>query len=101
MSRLNNVLRDVTRGEILRQLAEAYPRWVTRWSLLNLLDLAGYAVLEEDLDFHLEYLSGKKLLEYQIKDEGLGKAKNISIIRITTDGIDHLDGRKKGDLGVR
>src|SRR5690242_17758802 len=101
MSKSNSVQREVTRGEILRQLAEAFPSWLTRRSLLNLLDLAGYSVLEEDLDFHLEYLRAKRLVEFQIHDGGVGKPKVIAIIRITADGIDLLDGRKAGDPGVR
>lgn len=101
MPRQSNVLREVTRGEVLRQLAEFYPKWVTRRSLLNLLDLAGYAVLDEDLDFHLAYLSGKRLLEFKVDDKGLGRPKVINLLRITTAGIDFLDGRREGDLGVR
>lgn len=101
MSRLNNVQREVTRGEILRALAEAYPRWITYRSLLNLLDYAGYSTLKEDLNFHLEYMKGKKLVDYQIRDRGVGEGKEISLIRITTDGIDLLDRRKKGETGVR
>lgn len=101
MSRLNNVQREVTRGEILRQLAEWFPRWMSRRSLLNLLDLANCPLLDEDLDFHLEYLKSKKFLEFTILDEGVGKPKSIAAIRITSDGIDLLDGRKAGDTGVR
>lgn len=101
MSKSSNVLREIVRGEILRQLAETFPRWLTFRSLLNLLDLAGYSTLEEDLNFHLEYLAGKKLLEFRIEDAPIGKPRPISMIRITTDGIDSLDGRAKGDLGFR
>jgi hypothetical protein len=91
----------VIRGEILRQAVEFYPKWVTRRSLLNLLDMAGYPVLEEDLDFHLEYLNGKNLLELRIDDAGVGRPKTISMVRITTTGIDVLDNRRRGELGVR
>lgn len=89
-----STLREVTRGEILRQLVEFYPSKVTRRTLLNLMDLANYPVLDEDLDFHLSYLADKGYLELELSDQVVGKAREILMVRITTRGIDFLDQRR-------
>jgi len=94
-------LHEVERGEILRYLAEVYPRAATPRTLQHHLDYVGYAVTADDLDFHLGYLAQKGFLEVETYPTDVGEEREIRVLRITPAGIDLLDRRRKGEPGVR
>ncbi len=92
---------EVERGEILRYLAEVYPRRITPRTLQHHLDYAGYTVSEDDLDFHLGYLVEKGFVEVDVLEREAGKQPHVRVVKITPAGIDLLDRRRKGETGVR
>lgn len=92
---------EVERGEILRLLAEMSFRPATPKTILAHLDYMGYAINNDRLRFHLNYLCEKRFVEIEMADHDLGEDERIRVVKITPAGIDLLDRRKKGDSGVR
>lgn len=101
MAKKSPDIRDIERGEILRFLVEFYPGAVTSKMLLYHLDDSAYSVSEEALHFHIEYLAQIGFLAYEMEDKVVGEARRIKTVKITPAGIDYVDRRKLGEVGVR
>lgn len=91
--------KEIIRGKILYYLALIYPQSATLPLLQGELDIFGYPVTTEQLDFHVAYLAEKGLVSVERK-RGPKSAREIPLVRITAKGIDYHDGRLPADEGV-
>ena len=91
--------RELVRGKILHYLALVYPQPVTLPLLQGELDLFGYPVPMDELNFHLAYLTEKGLVA--LEDAGsVQPRRKVALVKITAKGIDYYDGRLPADEGV-
>jgi hypothetical protein len=91
--------KEIVRGKILSYLALIYPKPAMPSLLQGELDIFGYPVAMEELDFHVAYLAEKGFLSLT-KQRGPKSAREITLVRITALGIDYHDGRLAHDEGV-
>jgi hypothetical protein len=94
-------VRDIERGEILRFLVEFYPDAVTPKMLLYHLDDAALSVSEEALRFHIVYLTQKGFATFELAPKVVGEETEIRSVKVTPAGVDFVDRRKKGEVGIR
>jgi hypothetical protein len=91
--------KELVRGKILHYLALVYPQPVTLPLLQGELDLFGYPVLMDELNFHLAYLTEKGLVA--LEDAGsVQPRRKVALVKITAKGIDYYDGRLPAEEGV-
>ena len=91
--------KEVIRGKILYYLALMYPQSVTLPVLQGELDLFGYPILRDELNFHLAYLAEKGLVS--VEDASLAEPRRkVTLIKITARGIDYHDGRLPAEYGM-
>jgi hypothetical protein len=91
--------REIIRGKILYYLGLIYPQAATLPLLQGELDIFGYAVPLEELNFHIAYLSEKGLVSVE-RVRGPRSRREIPLVKITAQGIDYFDGRLSADEGV-
>jgi hypothetical protein len=91
--------KEIIRGKILYYLALIYPQPATLPLLQGELDLFGYPVLMDELNFHLAYLAEKGLVSLE-NQGGLQPRRKVTLVKITAKGIDYHDGRLPADDGV-
>lgn len=91
--------KEVIRGKILDYLALVYPQPATFPLLQGELDIFGYPVPVEELQFHVAYLAEKGYLSLS-KIRGPHSRREIALVKITARGIDYRDGRLPADDGV-
>lgn len=91
--------KEIIRGKILYYLALVYPQAATLPLLQGELDIFGYPVPLEDLEFHIAYLAEKGLVSAE-KVRGPRSRREITLVKITAQGIDYYDGRLPADDGV-
>ncbi len=91
--------KEVVRGKILYYLKLIYPQAATLPLLQGELDIFGYPVPMEDLDFHVAYLAEKGLVAVE-KTRGPRAHRPVTLVRITARGIDTFDGRTPSDEGI-
>jgi hypothetical protein len=80
---------EIVRGKILHYLGLIYPQSATLLLLQGELDLLGYSLGMEELNFHV-IGSGK----------GPRTVRSIPLVKITAKGIDYRDGRLPLDEGI-
>ncbi len=90
---------EVVRGKILYYLTLIYPQPATLPLLQGELDIFGYPVPMDELNFHLAYLSEKDLVALEAT-RGPAVGRKITLVKITAKGIDLLDGRLPSDEGI-
>jgi hypothetical protein len=90
---------EMIRGKILYYLKLIYPQSATLPLLQGELDIFGYPVPMEDLDFHVAYLSEKGLVNLE-NVRGPQARRYVTLVKITAKGIDYIDGRLPADEGV-
>jgi hypothetical protein len=91
--------KELVRGKILHYLALVYPQPVTLPLLQGELDLFGYPVPMDELNFHLAYLTEKGLVA--LEDAGsVQPRRKVALVKITAKGIDYYDGRLPAEEGV-
>jgi hypothetical protein len=90
---------ELIRGKVLYYLALIYPQPATLPLLQGELDIFGYPVTLDQLNFHVSYLAEKGLVGVERK-RGPRSAREITLVRITVKGIDYYDGRLPADEGV-
>jgi len=91
--------KEIIRGKILYYLALIYPQPATLPLLQGELDVFGYPVLMDELNFHLAYLAEKGLVSLE-NQGGLQPRRKVTLVKITAKGIDYHDGRLPADEGV-
>lgn len=91
--------KEVIRGKILYYLALIYPQAATLPLLQGELDIFGYPVPTEELNFHIAYLSEKGLVSVE-KTRGPAPQRQVTLVKITAKGIDYHDGRLPLDDGI-
>src|SRR5690242_16946519 len=89
--------KEIVRGKILYYLKLIYPQSATLPLLQGELDIFGYPVPIDDLEFHVAYLAEKGLVNV---DKRPHARCSITLVKITAKGIDYLDGRLPRDEGV-
>ena len=91
--------KEIIRGKILYYLGLIYPQAATLPLLQGELDIFGYPVPLEELDFHIAYLTEKGLVAVE-RIRGPHSRREIPLVKITAQGIDYFDGRLPADKGV-
>ena len=91
--------KEVVRGKMLYYLALIYPQAATLPLLQGELDIFGYAVPLEELEFHLAYLEEKGFVSVE-RARGPKSHREVTLAKITAKGIDYYDGRIPADEGV-
>jgi len=91
--------REIIRGKILYYLALVYPQPVTLTLLQRELDLFGYPVPMDEVNFHLAYLSERELVSVTNTVLPVTQ-RSIRLVKITGRGIDYQDGRLPADEGI-
>jgi len=91
--------KEIVRGKILYYLALIYPQPATLPLLQGELDLFGYPVLMDELNFHLAYLAEKGLVSLE-NVRGPHSHRPVTLVKITAKGIDYYDGRLPADDGI-
>ena len=91
--------KEIIRGKVLHYLALIYPQAATLPLLQGELDIFGYPVLLEELNFHIAYLAEKGLVGLE-SVRGPHSHRKISLVKITAKGIDYYDGRLPADDGI-
>jgi hypothetical protein len=91
--------KEIIRGKILYYLALIYPQAATLPLLQGELDIFGYPVPLEELNFHIAYLAEKGLVAVE-RVRGPRARREIPLVKITAQGIDYFDGRLPADEGI-
>jgi hypothetical protein len=91
--------KEIIRGKILYYLGLIYPQAATLPLLQGELDIFGYPVPLEELNFHLAYLAEKGLVAVE-RVRGPRSRHEIPLVKITAQGIDYFDGRLPADEGI-
>lgn len=91
---------DYERGQILHELREWYPDGLTPGMLLAQLDRRRISVLDKHLPFHLHYLAEKRYVDLEFALKEIGEEEKIAMVKINSRGLDLLDRRVSGDVGV-
>lgn len=95
-----HVQQEAQRGEVLKILVAWRMEWMPFTELrLQLLRRSGYAVPDEDLKFHLNYLSRAEYVETkQLRAARAGL--EMTAVRATARAVDLVEGRIAEDPGV-
>lgn len=91
--------KELIRGKILYYLALVYPHSTSLPMLQGELDIFGYPVPMDDINFHVAYLAEKGFVAV----ESIHASKRrtpMTLVTITAKGIDYHDGRLPADEGV-
>lgn len=91
--------KEIVRGKILYYLGLIYPQAATLPLLQGELDIFGYPVPMEELNFHVAYLAEKKFVAVE-PVRGPRSRREIPLVKITAQGIDYFDGRLPADEGI-
>jgi len=91
--------KEIIRGKILYYLGLIYPQAATLPLLQGELDIFGYPVPMEELNFHIAYLAEKGLVGVE-RVRGPRSRREIPLVKITAQGIDYFDGRLPADEGI-
>ena len=90
---------ELIRGKILYYLSLIYPQAATLPLLQGELDIFGYAVPTDELNGLVAYLAEKAFISLE-KIRGPVARRAITLVKITANGIDYLDGRLPADEGI-
>lgn len=91
--------KEIIRGKALYYLSLVYPHPTTLSMLQGELDIFGYAVPMDDMNFHVAYLAEKGLVAVEHR-RGPGGRPGVTLVTITAQGIDYRDGRLPPDEGI-
>ncbi len=91
--------KELIRGKILYYLSLVYPHPTALSMLQGELDIFGYPVPMEEMEYHVAYLAGKGFVQVE-KSRGPRGGHEITMVTITVKGIDYHDGRLPADDGV-
>jgi len=91
--------KELIRGKILYYLTIIYPRSATLPLLQGELDMFGYPISMDDLQFDVTYLIEKGLAAAEAV-RGPVPRRQVTLVKATPKGIDTYDGRVAADAGV-
>jgi hypothetical protein len=91
--------KELIRGKILYYLSLVYPHPTSLPMLQGELDIFGYPVPMDEMDYHVAYLSEKGFVALE-HGRGPGARHQVTLVTITAKGIDYRDGRIPSDEGV-
>ena len=91
--------KEIIRGKIIYYLSLVYPHPTTLTMLQGELDIFGYPVPIDDMNFHVAYLAEKGLIAAEHR-RGPGGRAGVTLVTITARGIDYRDGRLPADEGI-
>jgi hypothetical protein len=91
--------KEIVRGKIIYYLSLVYPHPTTLTMLQGELDIFGYPVPMDDMNFHVAYLAEKGLVATE-RRRGPGGRQGVTLVTITARGIDYRDGRLPADEGI-
>ena len=91
--------KELIRGKILYYLALVYPHATSLPLLQGELDIFGYPVPMDDINFHVAYLAEKGFVAVE-EVHGSNRRSALTKVTITAKGIDYHDGRLPADEGV-
>lgn len=91
--------KEMIRGKILFYLALVYPHSTSLPLLQGELDIFGYPVPMEDINFHVAYLAEKGFVGVERIRASIRRIP-VTLVTITAKGIDYHDGRLPLDDGV-
>lgn len=91
--------KEIVRGKIIYYLSLVYPHPTTLSMLQGELDIFGYPVPMDDMNFHIAYLAEKGLVAVEQR-RGPGGRQGVTLVTITAKGIDYRDGRLPADEGI-
>jgi hypothetical protein len=91
--------KEIVRGKILYYLALIYPQAATLPLLQGELDLFGYPVPMDELNFHVAYLTEKGLVTFENAHPPKAR-RAVTLVKITAKGIDVYDGRLPAEEGI-
>jgi hypothetical protein len=90
---------EIIRGKILYYLALIYPQSATLPLLQGELDIFGYPVSTDKLNFHIAYLAEKEFVAVE-NVRGPESQRRVPLVKITAKGIDYFDGRLPNEEGI-
>lgn len=94
------VQREAQRGLIVRILVEWGLEWIPSGELrLQFLRRAGYAVTDDQLQFHLNYLSSAGYIETKLL-RAAQAGLEMTAVRATPQAVDLVEGRIGDDPAV-
>lgn len=91
--------KELIRGKILYYLSLVYPHPTSLPLLQGELDIFGYPVPMDEMDYHVAYLSEKGFVALE-QGRGPGGHHQVTLVTITAKGIDYRDGRLPSDEGI-
>jgi hypothetical protein len=91
--------KELIRGKILYYLSLVYPHPTSLPMLQGELDIFGYPVPMDEMDYHVAYLSEKGFVALEQGGRAAGRHQ-VTLVTITARGIDYRDGRLPSDDGV-
>lgn len=91
--------KEMLRGKILFYLALVYPHSTSMSMLQGELDIFGYPVPMDDMNFHVAYLAEKGFVSVEATPAS-NRRNSMTLVTITARGIDYYDGRLPADDGV-
>ncbi len=93
---------ELIRGKILYYLALIFPKAATLALLQGELDILGYAVPLDELNYHLAYLADKEMVTIESAHGGRGPQGHpkVTLVKITARGIDYYEGRLPAEEGI-
>lgn len=98
---MKNTIRqkEIIRGKILYYLSLVYPHPTSLSMLQGELDIFGYPVPMDELNFHIAYLAEKGFVAVE-RRRGPSGRQEVTLVTITARGIDYRDGRLPADEGI-
>ena len=91
--------KELIRGKILYYLTMIYPRSATLPLLQGELDMFGYPIPMEEMQFHIAYLADKGLASVEMV-RGPNPRREVALVKATAKGVDTYDGRVPADAGI-
>lgn len=89
------------RGDMLLLLKEDFGQFMTVRLLGDAMGRLNHALTDDDVRFHLQYLADKGMVDLQRHDVPESRERNVIFAaRLNARGVDFLDGRGAGDMGV-
>ena len=91
--------KELIRGKILYYLSLVFPHPTSLAMLQGELDIFGFPVPMDEMEYHVAYLAGKGFVTME-RGRGPSGRHEVMLATITAKGIDYHDGRLPADEGI-